>query len=92
MIFVTKGHNAGRIGVLVSKDVHPSSFDIVHLKDRKGITFATRLSNTLCIGEANKPWISLPRGKGVRVDIIEQTKLKQTVTPGKIFMYIFIII
>eukprot|EP00343_Euplotes_focardii_P004950 CAMPEP_0205816170 /NCGR_PEP_ID=MMETSP0205-20121125/22311_1 /ASSEMBLY_ACC=CAM_ASM_000278 /TAXON_ID=36767 /ORGANISM="Euplotes focardii, Strain TN1" /LENGTH=178 /DNA_ID=CAMNT_0053103955 /DNA_START=27 /DNA_END=559 /DNA_ORIENTATION=+ len=64
LCMVTRGANAGRIGVLVHKEKHPGSFDIVHLKDRKGHDFATRLENVFAIGEGQSPWISLPRGKG----------------------------
>jgi len=68
---VTKGANIGRVGQIISKEKHPGSFDIVHLKDKKGIPFATRLSNVFVIGDA-KPWISLPRGSGVRTTILEE--------------------
>jgi len=69
---VTRGANIGRIGVLVHTDKHPGSFDIVHLRDRRGATFATRLHNVFVIGEGKKAWISLPRGKGVKTTIIEE--------------------
>lgn len=42
------------------------SFDIVHVKDAVGHTFATRLTNVFVIGKGDKPLISLPKGKGVR--------------------------
>lgn len=35
-------------------------------------TFATRLSYVLVIGKGSKPWISLPRGKGVKLSIAEE--------------------
>lgn len=72
LVMITKGANSGRIGVIVSRERHPGSFDIVHIRDRKGHNFATRLSNVFVIGEGPKPWISLPRGKGVKLSIIEQ--------------------
>lgn len=48
------------------------SFDIVHVKDAKGHQFATRMSNVFVIGKGNKEWVSLPRGKGVRLTIAEE--------------------
>ena len=48
---VTGGHNIGRVGSIVHRDRHPGSFDIVHVKDAAGHTFATRLSNIFVIGE-----------------------------------------
>ncbi|KAH9523170.1 40S ribosomal protein S4 [Bulinus truncatus] len=47
-------------------------FDIVHIKDALGHTFATRLSYVFAIGKGSKPWISLPRGKGVKLTIAEE--------------------
>jgi len=72
LCFVTRGANIGRIGVLVRTDKHPGSFDIVHLRDRRGATFATRLHNVFVIGEGKKAWVSLPRDKGVKSSIIEE--------------------
>jgi len=46
---VTRGANIGRVGVVVSKEKHPGSFEIVHLRDKKGNEFATRVSNVFII-------------------------------------------
>jgi len=72
LCYVTRGANIGRIGVLVHTDKHPGSFDIVHLRDRRGASFATRIQNVFVIGEGKKAWISLPRDKGVKISIIEE--------------------
>ncbi|KAL0618932.1 40S ribosomal protein S4 [Plecturocebus cupreus] len=79
-IFVgTKGiphlvtHDAPSATLMPSlRERHPGSFDVVHLKDANGNSFATRLSNIFVIGKGNKPWISLPRGKGIRLTIAEE--------------------
>jgi small subunit ribosomal protein S4e len=68
---VTRGANAGRVGVMTNIERHPGSFDIVHLKDKRGMDFATRGSNVFVIGEGTKAAISLPRGKGIKLTIIE---------------------
>lgn len=62
----------GRVGVITNRERHPGSFDIVHIRDVTGKTFATRLNYVFVIGKANKAWISLPRGKGVRLTIAEE--------------------
>jgi len=72
LAIVTKGANIGRVGVISAIDRHPGSFDIVHLKDRKGNTFATRIGYVFVIGDNNKPWISLPKGKGVKLNVFEE--------------------
>jgi len=69
---ITKGHNIGRVGTIVSIERHPGSFDIVHLRDKRNHSFATRLQNVFIIGESSKPWISLPKGKGVKLSVIEE--------------------
>ena len=35
-------------------------------------SFATRLSNVFVIGKGNKPYVSLPKGKGIRLTIAEE--------------------
>ena len=72
LTMITRGHNIGRVGTIVSIERHPGSFDIVHLRDKKGQDYATRLQNVFVIGEAAKPWISLPKGKGIKLSVIEE--------------------
>jgi len=72
LAMVTKGANVGRVGIIVSTEKHPGSFDIVHLKDRKSNVFATRIENVFIIGQGNKPEVSLPKGKGVKLTVLEQ--------------------
>jgi len=61
---VTKGSNIGRVGVIVHTDHHPGSFDIVHLRDRNGVNFATRLANVFVIGDSTKSLDFLTKRKG----------------------------
>ncbi|OBS74007.1 hypothetical protein A6R68_15456, partial [Neotoma lepida] len=72
LCMVTGGANLGRIGVITNREKHPGSFDVVHMKDANGNSVATGLSNIFVIGKGNKPWISLPRGKGIRLTIAEE--------------------
>ncbi|GFT82964.1 40S ribosomal protein S4 [Nephila pilipes] len=72
LVMITGGHNLGRIGNITSRERHPGSFDIVHVKDSLGHSFATRLNYVFVIGKSNKPFISLPRGKGVKLSVAEE--------------------
>merc|ERR1711872_1075754 len=72
LCMVTRGRNMGRVGVIMSRDRHAGSFDIVHIKDSVGHTFATRLTNVFVIGKGTKAYISLPRGKGIKLTIAEE--------------------
>jgi len=65
------GNNMGRVGVIQHREKHPGSFEIVHLKDSVGHSFATRLDNVMVIGKGAKPWVSLPKGQGIRLSIVE---------------------
>ena len=65
---VTGGRNMGRVGVVTHRERHDGGFNIVHIKDAIDNSFATRESNVFVIG-SEKPWISLPKGKGVQVCI-----------------------
>jgi len=69
---ITKGRNTGRIGTIVSVEKHPGSFDIVSVKDATNTVFATRLQNIFVIGNNDKPEITLPKGKGVKLSIIDE--------------------
>jgi 40S ribosomal protein S4 C-terminus/KOW motif len=65
---VTGGRNMGRVGVITHRERHDGGFNIVHIKDAIDNSFATRESNVFVIGQ-EKPWISLPKGKGVKVSL-----------------------
>jgi len=72
LAMISGGKNTGRVGTIISRERHQGSFDIVHLKDSAGNSFATRLGNVFVIGEGNKPLISLPKRKGIKMSIIEE--------------------
>lgn len=76
LAMITRGANVGRVGSVVSVEKHPGSFDIAHLKDRRGNTFATRIGNVFIIGDGAKPAISLPKAKGVALSVIEERDAK----------------
>lgn len=76
LAMISGGKNTGRVGVIVSRERHQGSFDIVHIKDNAGNIFATRLGNVFVIGKGNKPWVSLPKRKGIKMSILEERALR----------------
>lgn len=76
LAMISGGKNTGRVGAIVSREKHQGSFDIVHLKDSAGHMFATRLNNVFVIGEGNRPMVSLPKRKGIKMSILEERALR----------------
>ncbi|KAJ5780467.1 Ribosomal protein S4e [Penicillium paradoxum] len=71
VIMATGGRNMGRVGVITHRERHDGGFNIVHVRDALDNQFATRESNVFVIGQ-DKPWVSLPKGKGVKLSIAEE--------------------
>lgn len=69
---VTGGRNLGRVGIITHRERHAGGFDIVHVKDANDRQFATRVSNVFVIGQANVPWITLPKQRGIKLTITEE--------------------
>jgi len=78
MVSVIGGNSIGRVGVMTHREKHPGSFDVIHIKDKSGASFATRLTNVMVIG-TEKPWVSLPHNEGIRLNVVEdrQRRLKK---------------
>ena len=72
LIMVTGGRNCGRVGTIIKKEKHKGSFDIVLVRDGAGHEFATRLTNVFIIGKSDKAMISLPKGKGIKLSILQE--------------------
>merc|ERR1711957_1031536 len=60
-VFVSGGNNIGRVGVLQHIEAHAGSYDIAHVKDAMGHSFATRKDNIFIIGEGKNSQITPPR-------------------------------
>lgn len=69
---VTQGNNVGRVGIITSRERHFGGFDIIHIRDSRGASFATRISNVFVIGKGKNPWITLPKEKGVYLTPVEK--------------------
>jgi len=77
-VMISGGNSIGRVGTIVSREKHPGSFEIIHIKDAVGHTFATRLQNVMVVGQSGKPWVSLPKGNGIKLNIIEDRNARMT--------------
>lgn len=78
LAMVTGGHSVGRVGVITHREKHPGHYEIIHLRDKLGRTFATRLSNVFVIGKGDKPMVTLPKGDGIKLTIMEDTQKRLT--------------
>ena len=69
LAYITGGNNVGRVATILHVERHLGSFDIVHLRDANGKTFATRKGNVFIIGN-KKSTITLPEGDGKYLNIL----------------------
>jgi small subunit ribosomal protein S4e len=72
LVMCTGGRNSGRVGTLVHRDRVLGRQDVVHVKDAAGHQFATLINNVFALSDNNKPLVSLPKGKGVRLTVSEE--------------------
>jgi small subunit ribosomal protein S4e len=72
------GNSIGRVGLLVHRERHPGGHEIVHLKDSAGHDFCTRIGNVMVIGEGETPWVTLPKGDGIKLSVIEDRTKRMT--------------
>jgi len=77
LCMITKGANCGRIAIMINKERHPGSFDIVHLRDKRGNEFATRIANVFTLGHGDNSLVSIPKMKGIKHTIIEERDMAQ---------------
>jgi len=80
LAMITKGRNTGRVGTIMHVERHPGSFDIIAVRDATGNTFSTRKDNVFIIGNGSEPTISLPKGNGVKLSILEE---REKISSGK---------
>jgi len=76
LAMVTKGRSTGCVGTITLVERHPGSFDIVTMRDSNGRTFSTRAENVFVIGNPDAPAVSLPRGSGIKLTILEERDAK----------------
>jgi len=74
LCMTTGGNNIGRVGTFVHRERHPGSFEIIHLRDTEGHEFATRIQNVMVIGQKDKAFVSVPKGNGIKLSIVDDRK------------------
>ncbi|TKY51105.1 40S ribosomal protein S4-1 [Spatholobus suberectus] len=74
VVMVTGGRNRGRVGVIKNREKHKGSFETIHVQDATGHEFATCMGNVFTIGKGTKPWVSLPKGKDIKLSIIKEAR------------------
>jgi len=72
LAMATRGKNTGRVGLIMHRERHPGSYEIVHLRDRTGNEYSTRVENVFVIGQGDKPLIDLPPRGGIKKTILEE--------------------
>jgi len=77
LVVITRGRNTGRVGILHHIERHEGSFNIAHVKDSAGHDFATRLGNVFVLGNESRPLVSLPKGKGIKLSILEELAIRE---------------
>lgn len=75
-VMLVGGNNIGRIGVLQSIEKHPGSFDTANVIDANDKKFSTRVQNVFVIGDGKTPSISIPKGEGIKLTLLETRALK----------------
>jgi len=77
LAFCSDGNNRGRVGIIDHINKFDNNFDLITIKDKNGHTFTTRTSFVTTIGRGNNPLITLPKGNGLSLSIIEEAKLRE---------------
>jgi small subunit ribosomal protein S4e len=72
LVMCTGGRNLGRVGLLKTVERHPGSYTIVYVEDLAGKTFATRVENVFSVGSGKKSIVTLPRGGGIKLNIVDE--------------------
>ena len=77
---VTGGRNKGHVGVIREAffflSTHKGSFETIHIQDSTGHEFTTRLGNVFTIGKWTSPWVSRPKGKGIKLSLIKEASVE----------------
>lgn len=71
------GNNRGRIGIIDHVNKFDNNFDLITIKDARGHSFTTRTSYIITIGRGTKALISLPKGNGISLSIIEEAEKRE---------------
>jgi small subunit ribosomal protein S4e len=78
LAFCSDGNNRGRVGIIDHINKFDNNFDLITIKDAAGHSFTTRTSYIVTVGRGNKSLITLPKGNGVALTIIEEAKKRES--------------
>jgi len=78
LAYCSDGNNRGRVGIIDHINKFDNNFDLITIKDAHGHSFTTRTSYITAIGKGNKSLITLPKGDGVSLSIIEEAKKRES--------------
>lgn len=74
------GRNIGRVGTIAHIERHMGGCAIVHVKDALDRPFATTIDNIFVIGDQRRPWVSLPKHRGIKLTMGEERDSKRPAT------------
>ena len=70
---ITGGRNAGRVGVIQRREKHIGLVrDRPRARTPRGISLPRARPTCSSIGDGNKPMVSLPKGKGIKLSIVDE--------------------
>jgi small subunit ribosomal protein S4e len=78
LAFCSNGNNRGRVGVIDHINKFDNNFDLITIKDGNGHSFTTRTSYITAIGKGSKSMITLPKGEGISLSIIEEAQKRES--------------
>jgi len=81
LCMITGGRNLGRVGIVKNLEKHLGAQTIAHIEDLNRRQFATLGSNLFIIGDGNKPMVTLPKGGGIKLTILEEKREKEKKKP-----------
>jgi len=77
LAYCSDGNNRGRVGIIDHINKFDNNFDLITVKDVHGHSFTTRTSYIVTIGKGNKSLVTLPKGEGIYLSILEDAKKRE---------------
>lgn len=77
LAYCSDGNNRGRVGVIDHINKFDNNFDLITIRDANNKVFTTRTNYIITIGHKDKSMITLPKGKGLSLSIIEEAEKRE---------------
>lgn len=84
---VTGGRSRGCVGVIKNKENHKANYETINIQDATGYEVATRPDSMFTIGRGTKSWVSLSKGKGIKLSIIEEVRKRQDASLSSVIQF-----